>query len=144
MRLACRGSVRFRTPSGLTSSGSSRLWIALWRRWSRPWRRGRGPSAADDQTVRDSVNDLGHGLLALFLRPRTQRTARTPLTKQSQRVECVRKLLVDTVQCFVDATLGIPRIKRGTSFADTSSRWRISFSSPKYVIISSAFTSANR
>jgi hypothetical protein len=49
----------------LTSTGSCRLWIDWWRRWSRPWRSGREPSAADDQTVRDSEIDLGHGLLAL-------------------------------------------------------------------------------
>ena len=42
-----------------------------WRRGSRSWRSGRGPAAADDQTVGDSENDLGHGLLTSSSLPRT-------------------------------------------------------------------------
>jgi len=45
------------------AAGSYRLWIDWWRRWSRSWRSGREPSAADDQTVRDTEIDLGHELL---------------------------------------------------------------------------------
>lgn len=63
VRGVSRGSERFCKPPGPTSNGSCRLLITWWRSWSRPRRRGRGRSAADDQAVRDLKKDLGHGLL---------------------------------------------------------------------------------